>query len=505
MNTDRSGRRTFSADATAILLIGLSLAIHAWWMQYTRYVEEDAFITFRFAEQILKGNGFVYNAGERVYGTTTPLFTLLLSLWVALFSNDMILGARMLNLLAAAAVPAFTWGSLKLLNRSAAERCLVPSALLLSSKLVHMNTNGMETSLSLALMAASWYTWVGGRMKLTGLLCGLLLWTRIDNLFWLAVLGIGTAIRNPAKAAELGLAGGITYLPWVVFAILFFGSPIPHTATAKWVAYVHPNQAPYWSHLETILKYLSPSEDPARLQLAGGLAVLGIACFGICRKGMLRERAFLILILFTAVEILRLTLTRTTFFDRYFIPLLWTTMIIFGIGLAALWEGIQAASKARAVFLSLLLSQALFLAWTGRLLAQDLRNTQSYRHEASLKALGMWLKHKAPPQSTVLLEPLGYAGYYSGQIMIDEVGLVTPSVTDLKRRGIGPEAYAAIFKPDFVVVHCDDRQRIPRDEAAGPEYVLAETFDPLGYQPERRGSWWLAWAACYQLWRNGGR
>src|SRR5512141_1854778 len=40
---------------------------------------DDSFITFRYARNLLAGQGFVYNPGERVQGTTTPLYTLLMT------------------------------------------------------------------------------------------------------------------------------------------------------------------------------------------------------------------------------------------------------------------------------------------------------------------------------------------------------------------------------------------------------------------------------------------
>src|SRR5438105_15675116 len=40
---------------------------------------DDAFITFRYSRNILEGQGFVYNPGTRVLGTTTPLFTLVMA------------------------------------------------------------------------------------------------------------------------------------------------------------------------------------------------------------------------------------------------------------------------------------------------------------------------------------------------------------------------------------------------------------------------------------------
>jgi hypothetical protein len=41
---------------------------------------DDAYITYRYARNIASGVGFVYNAGERVLGTTTPAYTLLMAL-----------------------------------------------------------------------------------------------------------------------------------------------------------------------------------------------------------------------------------------------------------------------------------------------------------------------------------------------------------------------------------------------------------------------------------------
>ena len=40
---------------------------------------DDSYITFRYARNLLTGEGFVYNPGERVLGTTTPLYTLLMA------------------------------------------------------------------------------------------------------------------------------------------------------------------------------------------------------------------------------------------------------------------------------------------------------------------------------------------------------------------------------------------------------------------------------------------
>ena len=46
---------------------------------FSSWAYDDPFITFRYAQNLRAGLGFVYNPGERVLSTTTPLYTLLLT------------------------------------------------------------------------------------------------------------------------------------------------------------------------------------------------------------------------------------------------------------------------------------------------------------------------------------------------------------------------------------------------------------------------------------------
>jgi len=57
----------------ALLALGLAHIL------YLRFLYDDAFITFRYAENFARGLGLVYNAGERVEGYSNFLWTLLMS------------------------------------------------------------------------------------------------------------------------------------------------------------------------------------------------------------------------------------------------------------------------------------------------------------------------------------------------------------------------------------------------------------------------------------------
>ncbi len=60
-------------------IIFLILLVH---VNYLRFVCDDAFISFRYAKNFIEGHGLVYNIGERVEGYTNFLWTLLLSLFM---------------------------------------------------------------------------------------------------------------------------------------------------------------------------------------------------------------------------------------------------------------------------------------------------------------------------------------------------------------------------------------------------------------------------------------
>ncbi|MCB0084947.1 MAG: hypothetical protein KDE47_28600 [Caldilineaceae bacterium] len=60
-----------------LVLIGLAAALILW--TDGPLDVDDALITYRYAENIATGQGFAYNVGEQILGTSTPLYTLLIA------------------------------------------------------------------------------------------------------------------------------------------------------------------------------------------------------------------------------------------------------------------------------------------------------------------------------------------------------------------------------------------------------------------------------------------
>jgi len=510
MKSLKSIYRHLPSDFWIGLLVILALVVRIAWVLYTRYTLDDAFITFRYARQIALGNGFVYNLGERLDGTTSPLFALLLAVWAKITSN-VVLGSKILDIVFGVSAIFLVWRTLKSLGRSQAEQISVIILLGLSSKLWLMENEGMELSLVLFLMAASWYAVVHKRFAWAGCLLGLLIWTRVDLFLWPILLVAITLFSDVRASLKIAGTAILTYLPWFVFATLYFGTPIPYTIIAKWVAYIQFNTAPLIDHFLIVVGYLSPFEiltSDKLDELFVGLTLL-FAIFQVVRTW--RDRRLVILICFVLLEIFRLTVTRLTFSDRYMVPALWATLILVGMGAGGLWDIIKAHQPIIGWFYTIALVLALFIGLQSALpLAVDVQLTQTDSYQDSLMKAGLWLRDNAPVGSRVELEPLGYVGYYSNLTMLDDVGLVTPAVVNLKRQQISGFSYFSYLKPDFLILHCDDALSMQgqlggQDTGLATQYVRVEQVNPLNFDPNHPPAQevlpGLARESCYEIWK----
>lgn len=119
----------------------------------------------------------------------------------------------------------------------------------------------------------------------------------------------------------------------------------------------------------------------------------------------------------------------------------------------------------------------------------------------TLTQMGIWLGANSRADSVVLLEPLGYVGYYADRRMLDEVGLIIPVVTELKRSYIDSFTIATMLNPDYFIMHCDDAKRVPE---GFPYTQVAARFDPLDFES---GEPWfdpvVQRSACYQINEKG--
>ncbi len=227
------------------LALGLALAVRS------ASIFDDAFISFRYAENLLAGLGLVFNPGERVEGYTNFLWTVLLAGLARLTGRELPLVA-LLACLASYTACVLTLARLERLLLGAA----LPAATLLFALhrwSIDYATTGMETELAvlwvlLGLLALTRREGPGAA-ALAGLAFIAAVFTRPDHsLFWLAGgLALALELRDrsagawrawlPARGAWPSLlAYAASFLPYALYLawkLHYYGQVLPNTYHAK--------------------------------------------------------------------------------------------------------------------------------------------------------------------------------------------------------------------------------------------------------------------------------
>jgi hypothetical protein len=215
---------------------------------------DDAYITFRYARNLLAGNGLVFNTGQAVLGTTTPLYSILMAALGAMAGGS----SAGFPLIAAAANAVLGGLSCVLLIHigrrlgapiagysAAAVWAIAPMA-------VTFAIGGMETPLVVCLVLAAFAAGLGGRWTLAASAASFSLLTRPDALLFVGPLMLerGRQLwfeQDPdARRMSLWRELAALLLPlgiWGIGASLYFGSPIPTSVGAKIGAYRLPADA----------------------------------------------------------------------------------------------------------------------------------------------------------------------------------------------------------------------------------------------------------------------
>lgn len=296
-----TGALWWERAAIAVLLL---LALAARLVPGPRTID-DAFITFRYARNIIQGVGFVYNPGEAVLGTTTPLYTL----WMAILalvtrSENYPLLALVTNALADAASVYLLYHLGRRLSNSPLVGWTAALLWAISPMSVTFAIGGMETSVYILLMLATFTAHLERRVFLAAILAALALLTRPDAALIVMLIFISevrTRISNPDSLRSVLRGLRVTFYqslpwilvllavlaPWMAFATDYFGSLLPQSVFAKSIAYRLPPEA----GLVRLLQYLSVPFFESDVFDAGGLVrmIIYLALYLVATLATLRR------------------------------------------------------------------------------------------------------------------------------------------------------------------------------------------------------------------------
>ena len=426
---------------------------------------DDAFITFRYAENLASGHGFVYNLGSRVLGTTTPLFTLLLVPFAAAGAS-LEMSAAVLSILCDAGLAVVVT---LLLRRGLGDAVALLAALFTSLSYIAVTSTsyGMETQLFCLLVVGALFLQTTSRRTPAAVLAALAVLTRPEGALVAGIVVVSTlteAVRGRLGAAlrQVAVMAAVA-APWFVFAALYFGSPVPNSVLAK--AFQDSISARQWAEFFVL-------RNPVVVLLWCGAAV------GVGVGVRVRSRAVLLLGAWAAAYLVFFLGGRPPFLGAWYMQPAAMPAVI----LAAVGAGWVVARVLRGELRGAGAVALLWVALTAVVLPRSLETQAWYARAVEMvyRPLAEWARTETAAGAVIHAPDIGYLGYYSGRTISDASALVTPELR--KHRAAHPDdpnwdvSYILERRPDFVVLPIKGRiyERFRQSEF------------PLHYEPIKR-------------------
>jgi hypothetical protein len=459
-------------------ILGLWCATAAFFaIRLAGWAPDDFYITYRYAHNLALGAGFVFNPGERVFGSSDPGVGLLLGIlnFLTRIPVPWISSAVYALSLVGIAVLVLIEGK----RRGHWIEPVLGGSLLLIAPYFWANQGAaMPLVLLLLLLAAT----VSERSPaVAGLIAGAAVWARPDAALGVALLGAIILYETRRIPWRYVLAAGCVLAAGVGLAWVYYGSPVPNTLGAKAdMAAATPDS---WTGLRFWLRGIAPIN-----RHFGGewlaLVISGlIGCWFLAARA---GRPGRLLALYGIAIAVAYPLLGVPFFSWYILPCLLTAIY----GMAFFCGAVGGALAARVPSLSRmrpLLAIVVFAALsfstlrTAWLFARDFAPApylQSYQRGAE------WIRANSPPDAAIAYVEIGVLGYYSERPILDLMGLVSPWVRPyvVKQDMLG--AFQA--KPtEFVLFHTRGRMApIVRARWFRRRYEEVMEFD----DPGNRGS-----------------
>lgn len=430
-------------------------------------VVDDAFISARYADHLAEGWGLVYNAGEPpVEGYTNLLWTVLLAL-------GRLAGLPMHPLLTwlGWVFAALALGAAVLLTRTLVGRdslvTALPAGLLASSPYLWISsTNGLESSMMLALVLGALWAHLalkGSARWGAGLLAGAVILCRPEGAVVAGLIVFDDLARHRSRpAAALPVSGTAVAVlgALLAFRMAVYGHPLPNTFYAK-------SGFPITETFQVNRAYLGPRSG----SLIAGAVALGLGCV---LPPWSRARA-LVAVAGVALAVIPLSVDLWMPGLRLFLPPLGIATVLVATSVAALPRKWLRATAATALLVATALHAR---AVAPRELSYDRHHSVVQGNDASLA--GLHLAAHAPEGAWLATRDAGVLAYYVGTgIRVAE--LHQRALTQPHPGGRNLDVLASTpIDPTVVVVTFRD-PRASRPVYRGDEAVLKRTGVPYRY------------------------
>jgi hypothetical protein len=477
------------------IAVGLIARLALWLVADRRL--DDALITIKHAKNVADGIGLDHHLGEGpVHGFTSVLSVLVPLPGELIADGGGLLVIRLVSLAAFVATAIYAHRIARELGLGPWPIAFVLAYLALDQNQIFYGMAGMESQIAVAvLLAGVYYVLVEDQVR-CGIALGLACLARPDFVLWVAPAYLFLFLRDRGRALNSALISAAVVLPWLIFATLYYGSPVPNTISAKsqefapewpslfdvggWARLAWDSVEAHtgdWTTLAPFLErnFVYETPLPRALLEVIALAVLALALVGVVstwrRPGMRPAIAFVFL--YVAYKFVFLTVG---YFEWYGVPILAVIVLLAGVGLQRLAESRLPAALVPTVAGLLALAYAIHIPFT-----MPLENRVQEQIEDRVRLpLGRYLGEVTRPGETIVTEPSGYVGFYTNATLLDYPGLTSPTVVEAL--GEHPElasisGMTALLQPDWLVVRPNELELVTVFEPeARADYEVVRRF-----------------------------
>lgn len=462
--TTPSGRASLSA-LEVLLLLGV-VALARALASGSCHIYDDAFISYRYARNLARGAGLVYNPGapwEPILGTTTPGYAVLVA---ALMRSGWGAVSASLTLNVAADVTS-AWFLVQLARRQRVPATLAVLGLASMPEMARISMGGMEAPVLCMLALGATLELERRRPGRSGVLAALACTVRPEAVLLVGVLFL-SAWRSKRRPWTFLVPVALVGVAYAGALTAFYGTPIPHSVVSK--SQVHQGK-PFGPTTIGILRQ-------AFLPRAAYLPLLPVAIFGLWRVLRTSDPLRPFVLFGLAIVASYVAARPHTWGWYYYVPLMtWVLGLVRGLepALAALARRVpSAATLTRA--LGVPLASAVVVAAVG-LAASRIEDEVTPR---VYEAMARWASEQdfATSGASLLASDIGAIGYYGGGRILDSEGLTWPAALE----GGTQMDLVEAFDPDYLLITAvQPRVRPMRErEAIVRAYYPVERFSARG-------------------------
>jgi hypothetical protein len=368
---------------------------------------DDAYITLRYARNLIEGNGFVFNPGEWILGITTPLWGLIGAV-LHLLPFQIEYSVGFLSLLTEIGTLYLTLRVLDKAMQPVAANCFA-IFFIASGVLTRIGVSGMESSLFLLMSVFAIKSYSEGRTFRAVLVASATYFVRPEAVLLVGAMVLWPLIaqRNVKLAFRHALTSAAFVTPFLLLLYQAYGTFIPQSVLAK--STIEP-----WT-LWMVIKGLMLS-DPLCFVL------LPFTIYGAVQawKSGTYSRMWVLWIVPFALSYL---ISRPPIYKWYGEPVHYAEMLFSAIAIQQL---VQHREKIKSWILNPQLIVAtcalIVLGWGGVLAVEGRSGGQRNMYYGFRD----YFAEHPIVGDTLLCGDIGAVGYYSRAHIIDPYGLVTP-------------------------------------------------------------------------------